>query len=170
MGPATWDKFANLPPYRTMAYRTNQQDNFEPNEGADADVDGLPDEVIQLPSALTAKSDLYRYISAPLDDDFYIVDTTWGGNICLRAPKNRTYTLSIYATKDKINTTTLAAGGDGQPDGGLWEGEASNGAETCWYGSLHAPPRHGEYKFIVGIRSTDGDFSPHWPYWLKVPK
>jgi hypothetical protein len=170
MGAATWDKFANLPPYRTMAYRTNQQDNYEPNEGADTDADGLPDEVIQIPSALTAKSDFYSYISTPLDEDFYIVDTGWGGTICLRAPKARSYTLSVYTTKDKLNNTTQAAGGDGQPDGWLWEGEASNGAEACWSGALHAPPRYGEYKFIIGVRSTDGDFSPHWPYWLNVPK
>jgi hypothetical protein len=32
------------------------------------------------------------------------------------------------------------------------------------------PPRSGEYKYIISVVSEDGDSSPYWPYWLRIPK
>ncbi|MFT7625729.1 MAG: hypothetical protein ACI9WU_004920, partial [Myxococcota bacterium] len=40
----------------------------------------------------------------------------------------------------------------------------------CWSGSSVIPQRHGEYRFVVQIKSSDGDFSATWPYWVTASK
>jgi len=170
LGANTWNKKAVLPPHVQPYLRTSQWDNYEPNEGKDTNGDGVPDQVIRLASALTAKGQFASYLSTATDVDFYQIDTAWGGNICLQSPKGRAYTLSVYATYDKIHNTTKAAPGDGKPDGLIWTGSTAAGGAVCFNGNSVPPPfRYGEYRFVVGIQSKTG-FSPYWPYWLTAAK
>ena len=168
LGDKTWHPNSSLPPYETLTYRTAQWDNFEPNDGADLDADGLPDRVARIPSALTRRGDFYSYLSTEADEDFYLLDTSWGGNMCLRSPPGRNYTLSVWSVFDRINNETKVAGADGKPDGLIWE-DASAAVNKCFSGGQLVPNRHGEYRFIVKVAS-DGDFSAYWPYWLKATK
>ncbi|MBT9557487.1 MAG: thrombospondin type 3 repeat-containing protein [Myxococcales bacterium] len=169
LGPDTWNLYSSLPPKITAAYRTWQWDNDEPNEGADTTGDGVPDQVVRLPSALTATGQFYGLISTATDEDFYMVDADWSGNICLRSPKGRNYGLRVYALLDRWNNTTKLAPADGKPDGLIWE-NAGTGVQKCFTASAVNPYRQGEFRFIVGIRSLDGTYSPHWPYFLHTPK
>jgi hypothetical protein len=169
LGPDTWNRYSNLPPHFPAYLRTHQWDNYEPNEGADTNGDGVPDRVIRLPSALTAKGDFYSYLSSPTDKDYFLVDTAYTAEICVRAPKGRAYDLRIFALADRWNNDTKAVPPDGKPDGLIWE-DTSDKQTKCFFSSNLLPNRHGEHRFIVGIESSNGTFSPHWPYWLSVKK
>ena len=168
-GEDTWNPATSLPPHDTLAYRTKQWDNHEPNDGTDTNADGMPDQVMSVPSALTAKGEFYSWLSAADDVDFFRIDAAWGGQICLQSPKDRTYSLRIYAFSDKLDNVTGATGGDGAADGLIWE-DASDASYKCFTGSGVLPTRHGEYHFIAEIGSVGGDFSPYWPYWINAPK
>ncbi len=168
LGASTWNLNSSLPPHFPSYLRTFQWDNYEPNDGQDFDADGMPDAVIQVPSALTAKNRFYSYISDADDEDFFLVDAAWGGHICMRSPKGRNYDMSVYAFADKWNNDTQDPGADGQPDGLIWTNDSAS-AQKCFHGSSVYPYRYGEYRFIVRIRPVDG-FSPHWPYWLWAKK
>ena len=171
LGKATWNKKDNLPPHFTMVNRSYQWDNHEPNEGTDTNKDGLPDKYIQVPSALTSKGDFYSYLSSSADKDYYLVDTAWGGSICLTSPKGFAYNLRVYSYKDRWNNSTKAAPADGKPDGFLWQKTSAKGGTVCFRGNYVMPPRYGEYKFIIGVESTGvTNFSPYWPYWLTIKK
>ncbi|MBM4342112.1 MAG: thrombospondin type 3 repeat-containing protein [Deltaproteobacteria bacterium] len=169
LGPGTWNKTAVLPPHLPMYLRTNQWDNYEPNPGTDNNGDGVPDQVTRVASAMTRRGHFYSYLSSATDQDFYQVDTSWGGGICLQAPKGRAYTLKVYALADRINNTTKVAGADGKPDGLIWTGTTPTGSQVCFTGNSVVPARHGEYRFIVGVSSSVGS-SPYWPYWLNINK
>ena len=167
LGKDTWHPFSSLPPYFTPLMRTYQLDNFEPNDGKDTNGDGLPDQYIQIPSAATSGSwHFYSYLSSATDKDYYLVNTGWGATVCLKAPKNRDYVLEVYSFRDKWNNETHEAGKDGKPDGLVWSKSTGKGGKVCFDHSKVYPSRSGEYKFIVGIRSNDGSYSPYWPYWL----
>jgi len=170
LGGETWNKASNLPPSLPRIYRTNQQDNFEPNDGADRNADGVPDDVAWIPSALTAKGDFHSYLTSPTDRDFFRVDAAWGGPICLTAPPGRRYHLSIYSLADRFTNATKAAPADGVVDGLVWEGDTSPGGTRCFSTGMVVPTRHGEFRFVVGVESADGDYSPYWPYWLYATK
>ena len=169
LGPDTWNKNSSLPPHVPRHYRTQQWDNFEPNDGADTTGDGLPDQIARIPSALTSKGNFYSYLSTATDEDYFLIDTGWGGGLCVRSPKGRVYTLHIYSVFDKWNNETASGSSDGIPDGLLFE-DTSDAVTKCWTGSKVAPHRHGEYRFIVGIKGKDGAHSPYWPYWIDAPK
>ncbi len=169
LGQGTWNRHSSLPPHLTPVLATNQWDNFEPNDGADLDDDGLPDQVVHVPSALTAEGNFYSYLTTAEDEDFFLVNTDWGGGLCLRSPPGRNYGVAVYSYADKINEAAGAPGQDGLPDGLVWEN--TSGATTkCFSGSLVYPYRYGEYRFIIRIWSLDGTSSPYWPYWLDAPK
>jgi len=168
LGQDTWNKFASVPPL-PIHLRTNQWDNYEPNEGTDSDGDGLPDDVVRIPSALTAKGELYGYLSTATDKDYYLIDASYGGQICVTAPRGLSYTLKIYSFKDWWNNTTHAPGSDNAKDGLVWT-DTSSSQTKCFNGGLVAPPRYGEYKLVIGIESINGSFSAHWPYWISAPK
>jgi hypothetical protein len=56
-------------------------------------------------------------------------------------------------------------------DGLVWSGASSSGGTVCFRGSNVMPPRHGEYRFAVGVTPTGtGQFSPYWPYWIGAKK
>jgi hypothetical protein len=169
LGEDTWNKLSSLPPHNTNAYRTGQWDNYEPNDGADTTGDGIPDRISRIPSALTSQGHFYSYLSHPNDEDFHLIDTSWGGNICMRSPKNRVYTMHVYSYFDKWDNTTKAPVKDGKADGLVWE-NTSNANNKCFYGNKVAPFRHGEYRFVVGIKSKTGDHSAFWPYWIHASK
>ena len=171
LGKGTWSKKDSLPPHFTMFNRSYQWDNHEPNEGADTNKDGLPDQYIQVPSALTSKGDFYSYLSSAGDKDYYLLDTAWGASICLTSPKGYDYTLRVYSYRDRWNNTTKATTPDGKPDGFLWQGTSTKGGTVCFRGNDVMPPRYGEYKFVVGVESTGAtNFSPYWPYWITAKK
>jgi hypothetical protein len=149
--------------------RSWQWDNFEPNPGTDSNNDGLPDKAMHLASAMTRKGDFYSYLSTSTDVDYYVVDASWGGQVCLQAPKGRDYKLKVFSYADKLNNGTGAAGGDGKPDGLVWSAKTGLGGATCFSGGAIVPQRYGEYKFAIGIESVTG-WSADWPYWLNVPK
>ena len=169
LGKATFSRYTSLPPYLTPVMKTNNWDNFEPNEGADTNKDGLPDHVVRIPSALTRKGAFYSYISDAKDVDTYIIDAGWGGPICLRAPKGRSYSLAIYSYLDRWNNGTKKVPADGKPDGKLWTQTTKPGGQVCFYSSSVYPPRNGEYRFIAQVRSVTGS-SAYWPYWISAPK
>ena len=169
LGAATFTKKSSLPPHLPTYLRTHQWDNFEPNAGTDTNADGLPDQIIQIASALTRKGNFYSYLASATDKDYYKIDTSWGGGICLAAPKGRVYTLKVYGYADKWNNTTKVAGQDGKADGLLWTGTTPTGGQVCFNGNSVLPARHGEYKFIIGVESSSG-FSPYWPYWITAAK
>lgn len=160
LGEGTWDKTHMLPPHMTPHLRTNQWDNYEPNEGQDSNGDGVPDQFIPIPSALTAKGDFYGYLSSATDKDFYLLDTNYYGATCLTSPKNRSYTMRVYSFDDKVAPTG--------PDGLVWS-DTSNATTKCFYSTSVVPARYGEFKFVVGIESQ-GTFSTAWPYWISAPK
>jgi hypothetical protein len=168
LGNDTWNKFSSVPPM-PIHLKTNQWDNYEPNEGRDLDADGLPDEVVRLPSALTAQGDFYGYLSSATDKDYYLIDADWFARVCVTAPTGQSYRLKIYSFTDLWNNSTHAAGGDGAKDGLIWTDTSANRTKCFNYGAT-TPYRSGEYKFIIGIESNNGSFSPHWPYWIHAPK
>ena len=171
LGKNTWNKKGVLPPHFSPFLRTHQWDNLEPNEGTDSNKDGLPDAVIQVPSAMTYKSNLYSYLSSAKDQDYYLVGTGWGARICLAAPKGKTYKLKVYSYKDRWNNGSKLPGADGKIDGLIWEKNSPVGGTICFYGSSVMPPRHGEYKFIIGVvPATASDYTPFWPYWVSTKK
>lgn len=160
LGPQTWRKNASLPPHYSQYHRTFQWDNYEPNEGTDTNADGMPDQIIRIPSALTTKGDFYGYISHAADKDYYLVDGGYSGPICLTSPQNESFTLKAYSFTDK-----LAPAG---PDGFVWE-DAGTAKVKCFYPGSLTPQRHGEYRFIIGVESQ-GTASPYWPYWISAAK
>jgi hypothetical protein len=168
LGSTTFNPLSSLPPQIPAAYRTFQWDNFEPNDGKDLNADGLPDRAVRIPSALTAKGYFYSYLTGAEDNDYFVVDAQWGGQICLTSPPKRTYNLAVYSYFDKWNNATHAAGKDGLPDGLVWSDE-SDKTSKCFNANLVFPNRTGEYKFAIRIWSKKG-FSEYWPYWLKIPK
>ncbi len=169
LGPGTWNTGSSLPPAIPAAYRTNQWDNFEPNDGGDANADGLPDRTLRIPSALTATGAFTSYLSTATDKDYYLVDTDWSARICLRAPKGRTYGLEVYAFADRWNNATKLAPGDGKPDGLIWQ-DTGAFQHKCFSATNVTPYRQGEFKFIIGVVPLNGSHSPHWPYSLSLPK
>jgi hypothetical protein len=169
LGPDTWNRHSSLPPHFPAYLRTHQWDNYEPNEGKDTNGDGVPDQVIQIPSALTAKGDFYSYLSSATDKDYYLVDSAYITDICVRAPKGRAYDLKVYAFADLWNNDTKVVPADGKPDGLIWE--SSSDAQTkCFSSTSVLPNRYGEFKFVIGIESSNGSFSRDWPYWISVKK
>jgi len=167
-GNDTWNKLSSVPPM-PIHLKTNQWDNYEPNEGRDADADGLPDEVLRIPSALTAKGDFYSYLSSATDKDYYLIDANHVVSICVTAPMGKSYTLKVYSFADRWNNSTHAPGADGAKDGLVWT-DTTASQTKCFYGNHVSPPRWGEYKFIIGIESAGGSFSAQWPYWISAPK
>ncbi|MBI4705053.1 MAG: putative metal-binding motif-containing protein [Deltaproteobacteria bacterium] len=161
LGDGTWDRASALPPHFPAYMRSYQWDNYEPNEGADKNADGVPDEVIRIPSALTSRGDFYGYLSSPTDKDYYLVDAQHGGTICLRPPKGKSYTLKIYSFYDK-----KAPSG---PDGLVWQDSWKGPDVKCFTGGSVVPNRNGEFRFVVGVESQ-GDYSTYWPYWISAPK
>jgi len=171
MGKGTWSKKDSLPPHFTLFNRTFQWDNLEPNDGADTNSDGLPDAVVRIPSALTAKGDFYSYLSSSTDKDYFLINSAWGGSICLTSPTGYAYKLKVYSFRDRWNNTTHAPTADGKADGLVWEKASAVGGTVCFYGSSVMPPRYGEHKFIAGIEpASSGNFSANWPYWLAAAK
>lgn len=168
LGQDTWNKFSSVPPL-PIHLKTNQWDNYEPNEGADSNGDGIPDDVVRIPSALTAKGELYGYLSTAADKDYYLLDASYSGGICVTAPVGQSYALNIYSFTDLWNNTTRAPGSDNAKDGLVWT-DTSASQTKCFNGGSVVPPRYGEYKFVIGIESTNGSFSAHWPYWISAPK
>lgn len=160
LGPQTWLKEASLPPHFPQYLRTFQWDNYEPNEGGDLNADGMPDQIIRVPSALTTKGDFYGYISHMTDKDYYLIDGGYSGPICLTSPQVASFTLNVYAFSDK-----LAPAG---PDGLVFQ-DTSATKTKCFYPGSVMPPRQGEYRFIIGVESQ-GTASPYWPYWIRAPK
>ncbi|HIA01219.1 MAG TPA: hypothetical protein EYN66_04820, partial [Myxococcales bacterium] len=169
LGEDTWNKHSSLPPHDSSTYRTGQWDNFEPNDGADTSGDGIPDRISRIPSAVTSPGNFYSYLSHAEDQDFYLVDTSWGGSVCVRSPKDRVYTIHIYSYKDRWNNDTQAPGADGKVDGLIWE-DTGNAQNKCFHGNKVAPHRYGEYRFVVGIKGKNGDHSAFWPYWITAKK
>ncbi|MBI5611114.1 MAG: hypothetical protein HY902_19735, partial [Deltaproteobacteria bacterium] len=169
LGAATVNRKSSLPPHITPYQRTGQWDNFEPNPGTDVNADGLPDKIIQIASALTRKGNFYSYLSSATDVDYYMIDTAWGGQVCLQAPKGREYKLKVYSYADKWNNTTKAAPADGKVDGLVWSGATTAGGQVCFSGNSVLPTRYGEFKFAIGVESVKG-FSPYWPYWITAAK
>ncbi len=169
LGQGTWNKAASLPPHFPAYLRTYQWDNYEPNEGQDIDGDGVPDRFIRVASALTKKGNFYSYLSHPDDLDFYLVDASWSGNICLTAPRGRRYTLDVYSYYDRWDNTSHDPTPDGLRDGLIWSTTTSAGGTACFHGSYVVPYRYGEYRFVIGISSEEG-YSPYWPYWISAPK
>ena len=169
LGQDTWHKASSLPPHLGPVHPTNQWDGFEPNDGEDLDGDGMPDRVLAIPSALTAKGEFYSYLTSEEDVDVFRVDAAWGGNICMTSPPGRSYSLGIYALSDKVDNATGEMGADGQVDGLVWE-DTGAAATKCFHGSLVFPHRKGEYHFVVEIRSDGGGSSPFWPYWIHAAK
>jgi hypothetical protein len=106
LGSDTWRRYASVPPHFTRYLRTNQWDNYEPNEGRDDNADGLPDHFIRAASALTARGDFYGYLSSTTDKDYFLVDTGWHSTICLTAPPGMAYALKVYSFADKVNNST----------------------------------------------------------------
>ena len=169
LGQDTWNKASSLPPHFPQYLRTYQWDNFEPNEGGDVNGDGMPDEIVRVPSALTAKGDFYGYLSSATDVDYYLVDAAWGGNICITAPQGYSYSLKVFSFFDRWDNTTHAPGADGAVDGLIWENTGA-GTTKCFAGSNVVPYRYGEYRFIIGIENQGGSFTPYWPYWINAAK
>lgn len=168
LGLDTWNKLSSVPPM-PIHLKTNQWDNYEPNEGADRDSNGLPDEVIRIPSALTVKGDFYSYLSSATDKDYYLIDAGHAASICVTAPAGHSYTLKIYSLADLWNNESHAPVRDGLSDGLVWT-DTSTSQAKCFHGSNVHPRRYGEYRIIVGIESQNGSFSNHWPYWISAPK
>ena len=171
LGKGSWSRANSLPPHFTSFARSLQWDPYEPNEGGDTDADNVPDQVVQVPSALTAKGEFYGYLSTAKDKDHYLVNTNHVSNICLKAPTGKQYTLKVYSLLDKWNNSTKAAGADGKKDGLVWHKTTAAGGSACFVGSAVVPYRYYEYRFVVGVEAAGGaDFSPHWPYWLTTKK
>ena len=169
LGTATFNRATSLPPQVPWYLRTYQWDNYEPNEGADTNGDGIPDQEPRIASSQTRKGNFYSYLTSASDKDYFIVDAGYNGQICLNSPKGRQYRLKVYSYKDLWNNTTQAAGADGKVDGLVWQGQTSSGGQTCFSGALITPYRYAEYKFVIGIESVVGS-SPYWPYWITTPK
>ena len=111
------------------------------------------------------------FLSTAADTDYYQIDAAWGSSICLGSPKGRTYSLKVYSLADKFANATKVAGADGKPDGLMWTGTTSAGGQVCFSGnSVPVPFRYGEYRFIVGVESANGSYSPYWPYWITAAK
>lgn len=168
LGPATWNKYESQPPRRPRAYRTNQDDNYEPNDGDDIDADGVPDHFARIPSALTARGDFYSYLTSATDEDFFHINTKSSSDICMRSPPGHNFSLHVYSMADKLDAGGVA-GTDGLPDGLVWE-DASTDETKCFNGSSMVPTRAGEYFFIIAVKSADGTFSKHVPYWIEAVK
>ena len=169
LGKDTWNKASSLPPRFSPFLRTYQWDAYEPNEGDDVNNDGIPDAVVRVPSALTAKGDFYGYLSSATDVDYYLVDAAWGGQICVTAPAGLDFSLKVFSFLDRWDNTSHAAAADGLVDGLVWENTGA-GSTKCFYGSNVVPNRHGEYRFIIGIEGQAGSHNAYWPYWISAPK
>ncbi len=169
LGLGTWNKTSSLPPHIPSYLRTYQWDNFEPNEGDDTNGDGIPDQVIRVSSALTKKGDFYSYLSRADDLDFYLIDASWSGSICLQAPRGRRYNLDVYSYYDRWDNVTHDPTPDGVVDGLIWSATTSAVGTSCFHGSSIAPYRYGEYRFVIGVTSAEG-YSPYWPYWITAAK
>lgn len=168
LGAKTFNRYSSLPPHITPVMRTWKWDNFEPNEGQDINKDGIPDRYVRIPSALTRKGDFYSYLTSDTDVDTYQIDASWGGTICLRAPKARQYKMEVYSFADKTDASGNTPG-DGKPDGKVFEVTTGAGGSACFSGASVYPPRYGEYRFLVKISSAKGS-SPYWPYWITASK
>jgi len=169
LGKDTWNKATSQPAHVRPFYRTNQFDPYEPNEGADTNADGMPDQITRVPSALTAKGDFYGYLSSAADKDYYLIDSDWGGSICVEATGGRVIDLEVYSYLDRWDNVTHATPADGVVDGLIWE-STTDATKKCFYGSNVVPYRYGEYRFVIGVKSHAGSFSPHWPYWITATK
>jgi len=169
LSQSTWNRFSSVPPHFHPFHRTYQWDAFEPNEGDDTNTDGIPDRVVQIPSALTTRGDFYGWISSATDKDYYLVDAAWGGSVCVRSTGQRRIDLKVYSFYDKWDNTTHEPGADGKVDGLIWE-NTSDAQSKCFSGNSVTPYRYGEYKFVIGIEPHQGSFSPHWPYWITATK
>jgi hypothetical protein len=169
LGAATWNRDGVVPPHIPLFHRTYQFDNHEPNEGRDLTGDGLPDEYIRIPSALTATGEFYGYLSTPEDRDYYLINSDYSGNLCVTAPLGQAYTVSVYSLTDRKNNQSGASGADGIADGLIWRDD-SDRRDKCLTAGAAPFSRSGEYRFIVGIESRHGSHSPHYPYWIRAPK
>lgn len=145
LGRKTWSQPGVLPPRFPVALRTYQWDNYEPNEGADQNGDGLPDPnaIVRIPSALTASGNFHGYLSSVNDKDYYLLDTQWNGYMCLQAPAKATYKLRVFSYSDRFNNANKMAGPDGKADGLVWEGTTPAGGQVCWSGYDVVPQRNG---------------------------
>jgi hypothetical protein len=170
LGQDTWNKNSSVPPHNSLYLRTNQWDNYEPNEGNDTDNDGLPDQVTRVPSALTAKGDFYGFLSSAADKDYFQIDASYTAPICLQSPPGKTYTLKVFSFADKWNNQSQAPGGDGKKDGLIWQQTTAAGGKVCFSAAALNPQRYAEFKFVVGVEPSAGSFSPHWPYWISATK
>ena len=169
MGPNTFNRSGIIPPHYSMAYRTFQWDNYEPNEGGDTNADGVPDGYVRIPSALSSSGDFYGYFSSLMDRDYYLMDAAYGGAMCVTGPPGATFRMSVYSFQDRFNNVTKAAPGDGIVDGLVWE--SSDGSTTkCFNANNTLPRRQGEFRYVLGIEPTGGTVGPEWPYWVSAPK
>lgn len=169
LGTQTWDRYNSLPPKLNRAYKSNNWDNYEPNDGADLDADGVPDQFHRVPSAQTANGNFYSYLTSATDVDTFYIDANWSGSMCLRSAKGQNYSLHVYSLSDKFDNTTKLAPADGIVDGLVWEDVGTNG-NKCFSGGSLLPTRNGEYQFVIQVRSIGGTHSEHWPYWIHAQK
>ncbi|HMV66616.1 MAG TPA: MopE-related protein [Myxococcota bacterium] len=169
LGPSSFDRAGVVPPHYTLAYRTYQWDNYEPNEGADTTGDGIPDQVARIPSALTSTGDFYAYFSSLADKDYYLLDTAYGASMCVTVPTGVTFRMKVYSYLDRWNNATHAPAADGAVDGLVWESGDATGTR-CFAASTVVPARNGEYKFVLGVEPVAGPADPTWPYWITAPK
>jgi hypothetical protein len=169
LGDKTWNRGSSLPPHFPWFQRTYQWDNYEPNDGADTDGDGLPDRLIRVPSALTGKGNFYSYLSSASDADYFLIDAVWNASICLAAPKGLSYRLKVYSYYDRWDNASHAPTPDGKKDGLIWTGATSEGGSTCFSYTAVTPYRSGEYAFAIGVEPISG-YSADWPYWITATK
>ena len=170
LGQKTWNKYDSLPPRFSIFARTFQWDNHEPNEGKQLK-NGVPTDVVWVPSALTAKGDFHGYLSSATDRDYYKINPAWDSRVCLRAPKGRQYKLKVYSYFDRWTNTSKKLPADGKPDGLVWEKATPAGGEVCFHYTSVYPYRSSEYKLVIGVEPNGAkDFSPYWPYWIEARK
>ena len=171
LGPGTYRRNTTIPRHFDNAYRTHQFDNYEPNDGADNNGDGVPDEWARIPSALTRPGDFYSWFSSPDDVDYYSVGTGALGDICVTPPPGVVLKLSVYSEYDRwnnINRQQVIP--DGLPDGLLWESPQTS-APYCFKGNdtlREAGTSRRDFRYIIGITPVSGDITPYWPYWIAT--
>jgi hypothetical protein len=170
LGKDTWSKKGVLPPRFSPYYQTYQTDPYEPNDGADVNGDGLPDEITRVPSALTTKGDFYGFLTHDLDKDFYQIDTGYSGNVTVDSPPGTVYDIEIYSEFDQWNNDTHAPGADGKPDGLIFSDHSASPKKSFSGASLN-PQRYGQYRFTLAVLPHDGTpIQSTWPYWVTSPK
>jgi len=142
-----WTSADGVPIEGEFVDRTNQRDNWEPNE------------TIATSYFVKDDSKLYRgFISNPNDVDVFRIGTPHCGNAELKAPSNVNLRIRLYGNIDR--------NGDGNPD--ILDEKTVPAGSRAAVNCSATPQSTGLGRYWLEITSSDGTFSPWAPYTARL--